>query len=182
MMQANLLLTTAGRPPNTYVIFDLMRFPLGILTGVGFIGAGAIYQAGQSVAWRNDCGDAVVCHGDQICIGGGRIGLGISGTAIGIAVLWSLKALEDHLSQDKTALLTVVAKPSGPDAAALRMLLQNAGLRIMDFKETFDNESDPHHTMTCHVRWRGLPHDTAVPAMVTGLAKADGVARLQWNL
>ena len=39
MLQANLLLGTAGRSPDSYVILDLMRLPLGILTGVGFIAA-----------------------------------------------------------------------------------------------------------------------------------------------
>ena len=41
MLQANLLLGTAGRSPDSYVILDLMRLPLSILTGVTFIGAGA---------------------------------------------------------------------------------------------------------------------------------------------
>jgi putative Mg2+ transporter-C (MgtC) family protein len=39
MIQVNLLLPTAGRPLDSFVMNDLMRFPLGILTGVGFIGA-----------------------------------------------------------------------------------------------------------------------------------------------
>ncbi len=42
MLQVNFLLPTAGRSPNSFVMNDLMRLPLGILTGVGFIGAGAI--------------------------------------------------------------------------------------------------------------------------------------------
>src|ERR1700734_3494549 len=42
MIQVNLLLPTAGRAPDSFVMNDLMRLPLGILTGVGFIGGGAI--------------------------------------------------------------------------------------------------------------------------------------------
>src|SRR6185437_296703 len=37
MIEVNLLLPTAGRPPGSFVMNDLMRLPLGILTGVGFI-------------------------------------------------------------------------------------------------------------------------------------------------
>jgi putative Mg2+ transporter-C (MgtC) family protein len=33
-----------GKPSNSYVVPDLMQLPLGILTGVGFIGAGAIVR------------------------------------------------------------------------------------------------------------------------------------------
>src|SRR3984893_2209354 len=40
MIQANLLLSTMGRPADSFVTLDLMRLPLGILTGMGFIGGG----------------------------------------------------------------------------------------------------------------------------------------------
>ena len=41
MIQTNLLLVTVGRAANSFVMLDLMRLPLGILTGMGFIGGGA---------------------------------------------------------------------------------------------------------------------------------------------
>src|ERR1700751_4826488 len=44
MIQVNILLPTAGRPHDSFVMNDLMRLPLGILTGVGFIGGGAILR------------------------------------------------------------------------------------------------------------------------------------------
>ena len=49
MMQVNLLLPLAGRTPDSFVMNDLMRLPLGILTGVGFIGGGAILRRGSLV-------------------------------------------------------------------------------------------------------------------------------------
>jgi len=42
MIQVNLLLGLTGKAPNSFIQLDLMRLPLGILTGVGFIGGGAI--------------------------------------------------------------------------------------------------------------------------------------------
>src|SRR6202012_2280600 len=44
MLQVNYLLPLAGRSTDSFVMNDLMRLPLGILTGVGFIGGGAILQ------------------------------------------------------------------------------------------------------------------------------------------
>lgn len=49
MIQANLLLPTVGKPPTSFITMDLMRFPLGILSGIGFIGAGAIVHRGDLV-------------------------------------------------------------------------------------------------------------------------------------
>src|SRR4051794_37903840 len=50
MIQVNLLLALAGRPEGSFIMMDLMRLPLGILTGMGFIGAGAILRHGDRVA------------------------------------------------------------------------------------------------------------------------------------
>src|ERR1700749_4696310 len=49
MLQVNYLLPLAGRSGDSFVMNDLMRLPLGILTGVGFIGGGAILQRGDIV-------------------------------------------------------------------------------------------------------------------------------------
>ena len=39
----------SGKTPESFVVMDLMRLPLGILTGVGFIGGGAILKKGDLV-------------------------------------------------------------------------------------------------------------------------------------
>ena len=48
MIQVNLLLPMRGKVADSYVTLDLMRLPLGILSGIGFIGAGAIVRRGAS--------------------------------------------------------------------------------------------------------------------------------------
>jgi len=47
MIQANILLSESGKTPQSFAVMDLMRLPLGILTGVGFIGGGAILKEGR---------------------------------------------------------------------------------------------------------------------------------------
>lgn len=44
MIQANILLPVDGKTPASFAVMDLMRLPLGILTGVGFIGGGTILK------------------------------------------------------------------------------------------------------------------------------------------
>jgi putative Mg2+ transporter-C (MgtC) family protein len=41
MIQANILLSLDGKDAGSFAVTDLMRLPLGILTGVGFLGGGA---------------------------------------------------------------------------------------------------------------------------------------------
>jgi putative Mg2+ transporter-C (MgtC) family protein len=181
MMQANLLLTTAGRPPDSYVIFDLMRFPLGILTGVGFIGAGAIFRKDDLLRGVTTAATLWFVTVIGLCIGGGQIGLGVVGTGIGLIVLWVLKELEGRVPEDRNALLVVVTRADGPTPADVRLLLQRSGFRISRFSEMYINTDDRLRKMRCNVRWRGLRHDTAVPPAVAGLANAQGVLRLQWR-
>jgi hypothetical protein len=73
------------------------------------------------------------------------------------------------------------ALAEGPAADDIRAKLQSAGFRIAKFSETRVNTGDRHHVMRCSLRWRALPHDTAVPSVVSALAKADGVLQLQWK-
>jgi putative Mg2+ transporter-C (MgtC) family protein len=40
---ANLLLPLTGKPSDSFVSLDLMWLPLGILSGMGFLGVGPSY-------------------------------------------------------------------------------------------------------------------------------------------
>ncbi len=48
-IQVNLLLTVRGKALDSYIVMDLMRLPLGILSGMGFIGGGAILRRDNMV-------------------------------------------------------------------------------------------------------------------------------------
>jgi putative Mg2+ transporter-C (MgtC) family protein len=49
MIQVNLLLPIAGKASGSFVTLDLMRLPPGVLSGMGFIGAGAIVRRNDLV-------------------------------------------------------------------------------------------------------------------------------------
>jgi putative Mg2+ transporter-C (MgtC) family protein len=181
MLQANLLLGTAGRSPDSYVILDLMRLPLGILTGVGFIGAGAIFRQHDMLRGVTTAATLWFVTVIGLCFGGGQIGLGIIGTAIGVAVLWGLKIIERHIAIEKQALLVVIAGFDGPAADDIRRKLEGSGLRVSKFGETCVKTGDRQRVMRWHLRWRSLPQDTAVPGVVTALSAAEGVRQLQWK-
>jgi putative Mg2+ transporter-C (MgtC) family protein len=181
MIQANLLLGTAGRPTDSYVVFDLMRFPLGILTGVGFLGAGAIFRQDNLLRGVTTAATLWFVTVIGLCMGGGQIELGIAGTVIGLAVLWGLKAIEVILSEEKAASLIIVVKPGSLSADELRARLEHAHLRMTSFGETVLNGENAHRTMRCQVRWRASRRDTSMPGVINELARAEGVTQLQWQ-
>ena len=49
MIEANLLLATAGKKADSFVQADPMRLASGVLSGMGFIGAGTILRRGTLI-------------------------------------------------------------------------------------------------------------------------------------
>src|SRR5215813_6837941 len=103
MIQVNLLLPTAGRLPNSFVMNDLMRFPLGILTGVGFIGGGAILRRENLVVGVTTAATLWLVTVIGLCLGGGQLALGMTATVIGLIALWGLKWVEAGLTRESRA-------------------------------------------------------------------------------
>ncbi len=81
MIQMNLLIQTNGKPPDSYAVMDLMRLPLGILTGVGFIGAGAIVRKGEMVLGITTAATMWFATVVGLCLGGGQVVLGSTATS-----------------------------------------------------------------------------------------------------
>jgi len=55
-------------------VMDLMRLPLGILTGVGFIGGGAIFKKGDLVTGVTTAATLWMVTVIGLCLGGGQLG------------------------------------------------------------------------------------------------------------
>src|SRR6185312_17425482 len=88
MIQVNLLLPTAGRTPDSFITNDLMRLPLGILTGVGFIGGGVILRRGDVVVGVTTAATLWMMTVIGLCLGGGQLALGVAATALALLALW----------------------------------------------------------------------------------------------
>jgi putative Mg2+ transporter-C (MgtC) family protein len=73
MIEANLLLDTRGKAADSFVVLDLARFPLGILSGMGFIGAGAILRRGRIVEGVTTAATSWFLTMVGLCIGGDRL-------------------------------------------------------------------------------------------------------------
>jgi len=180
MIQVNLLLGIAGKAKDSFVTMDLMRLPLGILAGVGFIGGGAILR-------RDNINYGVTTAATRwyvtvigLCLGGGQIALGVAATAIGLAGLWGLERLEVHLRRDHRATLFLVLDGGGLTEDAIRLRLEDAGLRIVGTRSAASN-SGTRREFTFELRQYRLPYETGPPAVCETLAKQEGVTRLEWS-
>ena len=99
---------------------DLMRLPLGILSGMGFIGEGAIVRRDNFVVGITTAATLWFVTVLGLCFGGGQIAIGLVSSAIGVVVLTALKVVEDRLNQDRQARLSLVLDSSGPSENDIR--------------------------------------------------------------
>src|SRR6201987_2077102 len=91
LIPTNLLIQTNGKPQDSYAVMDVMRLPLGILTGVGFIGAGAIVRKGDSVTGVATAAPLWFMTLVGLTLGAGELVLGGSVTVAGLFMLSGLE-------------------------------------------------------------------------------------------
>jgi putative Mg2+ transporter-C (MgtC) family protein len=180
MIQTNLLLPTAGKPTDSFVTLDLMRLPLGILTGMGFIGAGAILKKGDIVLGVTTAATLWFVTVLGLCFGGGQLALGLVSLGIGLVVLRGLKRVEAMLPRDRRATLVVTGDSNAITESGLRAEILSHGLQLVSSGVRYDKRTGSW-TLCSEIRWRSRPTDPELPAIVKELWTRPGVSQLEWT-
>jgi putative Mg2+ transporter-C (MgtC) family protein len=180
MIQVNLLLPTAGRPSDSFVMNDLMRLPLGILTGVGFIGGGAIIRRDDIAVGVTTAATLWCVTVIGLCLGGGQIALGATVTAIGLIALWALQWIEMRLSRERRACLYLKTDGDGPTEHAVRDIIEASGLRIAGMRIA-SSDSGTHREFTFQVIDFRSPRDNKTPTVYERLSAQKGISKLEWK-
>jgi putative Mg2+ transporter-C (MgtC) family protein len=178
MLQMNYLLTLAGKTSDSFITNDLMRLPLGILTGVGFIGAGAILRRRNLVIGVTTAATLWYVTVIGLCFGGDQIVLGWLATALGCVVLWGVKPLEDHIAKEHDARLVLTMDGSGPAEEEIRARLRAGAIEVSMVKLVLGAGSREY---TFRVRELSKSSQDVVPSAVEELASRPGVSVLRWS-
>jgi putative Mg2+ transporter-C (MgtC) family protein len=123
MIQTNILLPLAGKTSESFAVMDLMRLPLGILTGVGFIGGGTILKKGDLVTGVTTAATIWVMTVIGLCLGGGQLTLGIATTALAVITLWFLKWVDVTIPREHRAVMVVTADNGWSTISELPLLI-----------------------------------------------------------
>jgi putative Mg2+ transporter-C (MgtC) family protein len=109
MVQANILLPIGGKTAASFSVLDLMRLPLGILTGVGFIGGGAILKRGDIVRGVTTAATLWIATVIGLCFGGGQVRLGLVATVLAFVTLFVLDYFDRRIPRQHRARLIIEA-------------------------------------------------------------------------
>lgn len=112
MIQANILLTSGGKTPDSFSVMDIMRLPLGILTGVGFIGGGTIVRKGDLVTGVTTAATLWLVTVIGLCLGGGQLVLGVVATLLAVITLWILRWVDRIIPREHRARVVVAGDSS----------------------------------------------------------------------
>jgi putative Mg2+ transporter-C (MgtC) family protein len=180
MIQANMLLGTVGKTSGSFVVMDLMRLPLGILSGMGFIGGGVILKRGNLVLGVTTAATLWFVTAMGLCFGGGQIQLGLILLALGLFVLWGLKRVEEWLPKEYRATFYLCIDADGPTEEEIEQRLCAEGFHIASRGIHLDRAAS-----TCKlemdVSWHARPLDKDIPPLVQELAKYPHVRDLKWS-
>jgi putative Mg2+ transporter-C (MgtC) family protein len=180
MIQVNLLLPIAGKNADSFAVLDLMRLPLGILSGMGFIGAGAILRKGSLVRGLTTAATLWFVTVLGLCFGGGQLALGLVVLALGVLILGGLKSLESRWKQDRHATLSLTVEADGPTEDELTASLQASGYEIRPWTVAYLDQGR-RRQLSVELRWRARPQEARSPSFLQGLGHHPGVLLLEWR-
>jgi putative Mg2+ transporter-C (MgtC) family protein len=186
MLQANQLMNTTGKKPDSFVVLDLMRFPLGILSGIGFIGAGAILRKDGLVHGVTTAATMWFVTVLGLLFGGGQLRLALAGTGMAIFILWVLKRVEMHIPTHRTGFLAIEFSENSAlpqqelTEEELRGKLESAGYDIRNWTAQYYQAG--LHSIECELRWpqKGHAHLTT-PEEIRALADSTSICSLRWR-
>jgi putative Mg2+ transporter-C (MgtC) family protein len=180
MIQANLLMITVGRSPDSFVQMDIMRLPLGILSGMGFIGAGAILRKDERVLGVTTAATLWAVTVMGLCFGGGQIGLGLAALVIGAVTLWILKWFELKMKQDRQGILSLQIAQGAFDEEEVRSILKAENFEVIRCAVS-EKPVDGLRELNCVVRWRSCPTESVVPLFVKKFSRMSGAIKVEWK-
>jgi putative Mg2+ transporter-C (MgtC) family protein len=181
MIQANLLLATTGKAADSFVTFDIMRLPLGILTGMGFIGGGAIMRRDGFVIGVTTAATLWFVTVMGLCFGGGQIRLGIAAFVLGMLVLSVLRWFDTRMKQEQHGVLNLITERDEPKQETIRGIVQRAGYKISVASVGYISEAQQRE-IEFKLQWRSAPQILEAPPFLEDLLSNPHVVTVRWKV
>jgi putative Mg2+ transporter-C (MgtC) family protein len=158
----------------------ISRVIQGIVTGIGFLGSGAIVREKGQISGLTTAAVLWTVTVLGLAFGAGHYAAGATGVVITVCVLTALRYAERFLPRDRFGHLAVTIHMSGATDAELRDRLVSLGASPEHYSLEYDLENK-QRTLHCDVRYRQKDAFGAVERLVTGLSQCRGVVTVDWQ-
>lgn len=181
MVLANLIIIGSNQVSATSAWrIDPMRLPLGILSGIGFIGAGAILHYKELIRGVTTAASIWYVTVLGLCFGGGYLVLGGIGVGIAALALFILTWPEGHISQDAYGRIIVLTRPQGISEEELRRAIVAVGLTITGL--SIEHQVAEKLKRICFdIEYRQKEMFETATRLVADLSHRAGVVEVSWK-
>ena len=181
MLQVNLLLPLTGKSSTSFNVLDLMRLPLGILSGIGFIGAGAIIKKENGAMGVTTAATLWFSTMLGLLFGGGQLRLASTSTVLALLILTGLKHVEELLPRMNRATLTLNLGEGAPAEDTIRAQIRDISLDIKTWTVQYVPSSSISF-IRCELQWKASARKaTEAPPGLSQLRTAPGVTGFYWE-
>jgi putative Mg2+ transporter-C (MgtC) family protein len=159
---------------------DPARLGAGILTGIGFLGAGTILRHEDMIRGVTTAASLWFVTVLGLAFGSGRFDLGLIGLGAGLAILLIVPPFEKHIRSDWYSKLSVTLELDSLSESQLEARLQALGLKVRRMDLSYDLTAR-RKTIACDLR---LERHTAIEISaktVADLRQCPGVLRIDWT-
>ena len=171
--------SAAGTPPGSWRP-DPARLCAGILTGIGFLGAGTILRHDNFARGVTTAASLWFVTVLGLAFGCGRFALGLLGTAVALLTLFVLPRFERHIRTDWFATLTILLTPEAPREEELRKRIEALGLSVKTIRLSHDAEKR-QRTIVYELKLRKAQLFQMSNKAVSEMMNCTGVVRVEWD-
>jgi putative Mg2+ transporter-C (MgtC) family protein len=148
------------------------------LSGIGFIGAGAIIKKDDIALGVTTAATMWFMTVVGICFGAGKLGLGTAATGVALFVLWLLKWFDKKMPRNLRANLTATGGGDSLDESKIRSALIHRHYKIVSICTTREADRDKLEFV---VQWRGHEDDLSKSPPVLADIQSAGIENIRWQ-
>ncbi|MFN7138031.1 MAG: MgtC/SapB family protein [Limisphaerales bacterium] len=159
---------------------DPARLAAGILTGIGFLGAGVIIQQENWVRGITTASQIWFVTILGLCYGSGQLVLGLVGFIISIITVYFLHKMELVMKRDSYAILTIVADADASKVPEITKTISEMDAHVRN-TEVLRNLREKTSTLSFLVRYRKAEESRMPEKMVDRLSTLPGIISVHWK-
>ena len=158
---------------------DPARFGAGILTGIGFLGAGTIIRHANVIRGVTTAASLWFVTVLGLAFGSGEFALGFIGLLVAVLVLYLLPILEKQIQIDWYVTLTVTLALDAMSEEEFRRRLKAHGVKVkaVDFTCDFATRQK---SITCELKMKRKTAFALSTKLLAELRECPGVLQVKW--